>query len=81
MAGAVVAGKKAGGHDDFNEAAMAMARMDAKTYAPLPENQKMYDRLFALYKCLHDSFGVQGHQDSLFDVMKELLAIRDVARR
>ncbi len=81
MAGAVVAGKKAGGHDDFNEAAMAMARMDDKTYAPLPENQKMYDRLFALYKRLHDSFGVQGRQDSLFDVMKELLAIRDAARR
>lgn len=80
MAGAVVAGKAAGGHDAFDEAARAMARMDAKTYTPIPENRETYDRLFALYKQIHDGFGVCDHQAALFNVMKDLLAIRDAAR-
>lgn len=81
MAGAVVAGKAAGGHDTFAEAAAAMALTDDKVYQPIPENRKTYDRLFTLYKKMHDSFGVRGHQEGLFDVMKELLVIRDEARK
>ena len=80
MAGAVVAGPVAGGHADFEAAADAMVRMDDKVYTPIPENAAVYDRLFGLYRRLHDSFGVRGHQESLFDVMKELLALRDEAR-
>ena len=80
MAGAVVAGPAAGGHADFEAAADAMVRVDEKVYTPIPENAAVYDRLFGLYRRLHDSFGVRGHQDSLFDVMKELLALRDAAR-
>jgi len=81
MAGAVVAGKSAGGHDDFAEAAAAMAHTDDKVYLPIPENREVYDRLFSLYKQLHDSFGVRGYQEGLFAVMKELLKIRDEARK
>jgi L-ribulokinase len=80
MAGAVVAGPVAGGHADFEAAADAMVRVDDRVYTPIPENAAVYDRLFGLYRRLHDSFGVRGHQDSLFDVMKELLALRDAAR-
>lgn len=81
MAGAVVAGKSAGGHDNFSEAAAAMARTDDKVYLPIPANREVYDRLFGLYKQLHDSFGVRGYQEGLFAVMKELLKIRDEARK
>ena len=80
MAGAVVAGPVAGGHADFEAAADAMVRVDDRVYTPIPENAAVYDRLFGLYRRLHDSFGVRGHQDSLFDVMKGLLALRDEAR-
>ncbi|HRZ16734.1 MAG TPA: ribulokinase, partial [Candidatus Hydrogenedentes bacterium] len=80
MAGAVVAGPAAGGHADFEAAADAMVRVDDRVYTPIPENAAVYDRLFGLYRRLHDSFGVRGHQDSLYDVMKELLALRDEAR-
>ncbi len=80
MAGAVVAGPVAGGHADFEAAADAMVRVDDRVYTPIPENAAVYDRLFGLYRRLHDSFGVRGHQDSLYDVMKELLALRDETR-
>lgn len=81
MAGAVVAGKATGGYDNFAEAAAAMALTDEKAYQPIPENQQAYDKLFGLYKKMHDSFGVRGYQEGLFDVMKELLALRDEARK
>lgn len=80
MAGAVVAGPDAGGHADFDAAAKAMVRMDEKVYTPIPENVAAYETLFGLYRRLHDSFGVRGHQEELFSVMKELLALRDAAR-
>ncbi|HOC71157.1 MAG TPA: FGGY-family carbohydrate kinase, partial [Candidatus Hydrogenedentes bacterium] len=80
MAGAVVAGKAAGGHDSFAKAAKAMVHADDKVYRPVEENRKIYDRLFRLYRKMHDSFGVRGYQEGLFEVMKELLAIRDEAR-
>jgi L-ribulokinase len=81
MAGAVVAGKAKGGHDNFDEAAAAMAQVDEKVYNPIPENQKVYDQLFGLYKKLHDAFGVRDAQPGLYEVMKELLVIRDEARK
>ncbi len=81
MAGAVVAGKKAGGHDNFDAAAAAMARMDDRVYEPIPENRQRYNRLFELYKRMHDAFGVREAQPDLYEVMKELLALRDEARQ
>jgi L-ribulokinase len=76
MAGAVAAGA----HKDFGVAAAAMVRVDEKVYTPIAENEAVYGKLFAVYKRLHDSFGVRGHQEALFGVMKDLLAIRDAAR-
>ncbi len=81
MAGAVVAGKERGGHDNFDEAATAMSQVDDKVYTPIPENQQVYDQLFSLYKKIHDAFGVRDAQPGLYEVMKELLAIRDEARK
>jgi len=57
-----------------------MVHTDDKVYRPVEENRKTYDRLFRLYRKMHDSFGVRGYQEGLFEVMKELLAIRDEAR-
>ena len=80
MAGAVVAGKAAGGHGDFGEAAAAMTAVRAEQYVPSPGARAVYERLFRLYKQLHDALGVPGAAGSLFNVMKELLAIREEAR-
>lgn len=77
MSGAVVAGAEAGGHADFATAITAMTGVQDEVFEPDPARRAAYDRLFTLYRRLHDSFGVEGHTDSLFDVMKSLLDIRD----
>ena len=44
-----------------------MSKPTARVYYPDPENVKLYDRLYAEYKKLHDYFG-RGEND----VMKKL---------
>ncbi len=80
MAGAVVAGKDAGGHGSFEEAAAAMTGLRDMVYLPREEMCRLYRRLFALYMRMHDAFGVKGGTDDLYDVMKTLLEIRSSAR-
>jgi L-ribulokinase len=80
MCGAVVAGKDKGGFDNFAEAAEAMSGLKDVVFEPIAENQAVYNRLFALYKDLHDAFGTKHWSGNLHHVMKELLAIRDEVR-
>lgn len=80
MAGAVVAGKAAGGHDDFSAAAQAMTAVQSVNYSPDVRDAAVYDRLYRLYRQLHDAFGTRDYAANLAHVMKELLAIRDEAR-
>ena len=75
MFGAVAAGQAAGGYDSIYEAAQHMARLKDEVFKPIPENSKVYDRLFAEYLRLHDYFG-RGDND----VMKTLKHIRDEVR-
>jgi L-ribulokinase len=81
MAGAVVAGARTGGHDDFRQAARAMTGLHPKRFTPIRENVKTYAKLYALYKRLHDVFGTKTYAANQFDVMKELLVLRDAARK
>ncbi|HEY2761061.1 MAG TPA: ribulokinase [Pirellulales bacterium] len=80
IAGAVVAGKKAGGFDDFAEAIKAMASPADRTFTPDPAAVAVYNQLYKLYRRLHDSFGMPNDSEALGDVMKQLLTIRDAAR-
>jgi len=57
MHGAVAAGSAAGGYDTIQQAAARMARVRRETYKPKPENNEVYQRLFAEYDSLHDYFG------------------------
>ena len=77
IAAAVVAGKAAGGYDSFAEAQSAMCGVKELVYRPIAENQKLYQQLYALYKQLHDAFGLSGYSCCLAGVMKELLAIKE----
>ncbi len=81
IAGAVVAGKKAGGHDDFIAAQKAMTGLRPRGYKPNTAAHTVYRQLYPLYRRVHDAFGTQEWQGNLFDVMKELLNIRAQARR
>ena len=76
MAGAVVAGV----FPDFGKAAEAMTGVRENFYTPIPENVAVYEKLFRLYKQLHDLFGTKEYADNQFNVMKELIAIREQQR-
>ena len=81
IAAAVVAGKANGGHDNFADAQTAMSGVKEKVYKPNAENHKVYQRVYALYKQLHDGFGVAGNHIGMFNVMKELLDIKENSQR
>jgi L-ribulokinase len=79
--GAAMAGTVVGGcYSDFEKAAEAMSGISETVYEPIPENRTVYDRLFILYRKLHDLFGTHNYAENQFGLMKELLAIRDEAR-
>lgn len=80
MAGAVVAGKNAGGHADFAEAIDAMTGTLDREFHPIPANVAVYNRLYQMYRRLHDAFGKKSGSDNLHDIMKELLRIREEVR-
>jgi len=78
IAGAVVAGKSAGGYDTFSAAQAKMCSVKKKTFKPIADNHKVYKQIYALYKQVHDAFGTTTQSD-LGNVMKELLTIKDKA--
>ncbi|MFA5293056.1 MAG: ribulokinase [Phycisphaerae bacterium] len=77
IAAAVIAGKKAGGFDNFASAQSAMCGVKKKTYKPNAKNHKVYAELYKLYKKLHDAFGIKDNKIVLSDVMKKLLEIKE----
>jgi L-ribulokinase len=76
MAGAVVAGI----HPTFAEATKAMTTTEDRAFHPNPTAVAVYERLFRVYKSLHDAFGIPGREADVSRLMKDLLAIRDEAR-
>lgn len=80
MAGAVAAGSEKGGHKDFQAATAAMTGVMDRTFEPISKNARVYDRLYLLYKRLHDIFGTHEYAENQFDLMKDLLSIRDEVR-
>jgi L-ribulokinase len=47
---AVLAGSEAGGYADFHSAQIAMTSLRPIMYSPIPENQAVYNRIYALYR-------------------------------
>jgi L-ribulokinase len=80
--GAAIFGAVAGGAYDTVEAAQAnMTGVRETTYEPNPASAAAYARLYRIYQTLHDAFGTPNFNGSLSGVMKELIAIRDAARK
>ena len=80
LGSAIAASVVGGAHKGFPEAVAAMGAAAAATYNPNPKDVATYERLYKLYRRLHDAFGIEGTRDNLADVMKQLLTIRDEAR-
>lgn len=78
--GAAMLGSVVGGaQPDLPTAVAAMAKTAGEPCRPNPASRQTYDRLYALFRSLHDAFGQQGKNPALGEVMEELLAIRDSA--
>lgn len=77
---AIAAGKKNGGYDSVFEAQKAITGTD-KEYLPDQTNHLIYKKLYSLYRQLHDGFGSNNWNGTMFNVMKDLLNIRDEVRR
>ncbi len=71
MHAAVAAGVDAGGYPDIATAAECMGGLRDEVYRPIPAHVPVYDRLYADYKLLYDTFG-RGPND----VMKRLRTLR-----
>jgi len=76
LGSAIGAAVVAGAHPDFKTAQDAMTALKEVTYRPIPENQAVYNQLYALYRELHDSFGGVTRSADLGHVMKDLLALK-----
>ena len=75
-----MAGSAAGGYDSVEAAQAKMCGLKAKVYKPDRKRHLVYNALFKLYRQLHDALGTTSYTDSLHNVMKDLLTIRDEVR-
>ena len=81
IAGAVVARNQAGGFDTVAAAQKAMTGLKSRSYQPNAAAHAVYKELYVLYRRLHDAFGTREWQGNLYDVMKQLLEIRNRFRK
>lgn len=79
--GAAIFGSVVGGaHQDVGEAQAVMTGINDRVYAPNPEAQRIYAKVYRLYTSLHDAFGTTHWSGGLNGVMKELLQIQKEVR-
>jgi L-ribulokinase len=81
IAGAVVAGQPAGGYANYADAQKAMTGLKSRVFQPNPAAHAVYKELYSLYRKLHDAFGTRQPTENLYDVMKQLIEIRNRARK
>jgi L-ribulokinase len=79
LGSAIAAAVVGGAHASFAEAQNVMCGIKATTFKPIAENHAVYKQLYALYRQLHDGFGLKDTSIAMGNVMKELLAIKEKA--
>ena len=80
LGSAIAAAVLAGEHPNFVAAQKAMTFLAPTRYEPNPANQAVYDRLYRLYRELHDSFGGLKRAVDLSRLMKDLIEIKYAQR-
>jgi L-ribulokinase len=83
LGAAIGAAVAAGRHESFARAQACMTGVKDLRYAPDAARSRTYDRLYELYRRLHDGFGGVAGASDFGRVMKDLFAIRadSLARR
>lgn len=77
---AVAAGAKVGGYDSVDDAKKVMTGIKSE-FKPDPRNHAIYKRLYGLYRQMHDGFGTKTWSGTMYNVMKDLMTLRDDVRR
>jgi len=77
LGSAVSAAVLAGAHPDFPTAQRKMTTLKKIAYRPKAANRRVYDKLYRLYRQVHDAFGGLNRSADLSQVMKELLTIKE----
>ena len=81
LGSAISAAVLAGAHRSFPAAQKAMTSVQPRSYRPVAANRKVYDRLYRVYRQVHDAFGGLNRSTDLSGVMKELLTIKSTQMR
>lgn len=68
-------------HPSYDAAQEAMTSIRETQYEPISENRETYERLYALYRKLHDSFGGLEASADLTTLMKDLIELKHAANR
>jgi L-ribulokinase len=76
LGSAVVAAVLAGAHNGFVAAQAAMTSVKDTQFVPDQARHAVYDKLYELYRDLHDSFGGVSRSADLSHVMKRLIEIK-----
>jgi len=78
LGSAIAASVAAGAFESFGQAIEKLTSLQEVQFVPSSKSQEVYNRLYKLYKQVHDAFGtVEGSGGSLYNVMKDLLSIKE----
>ena len=81
LGAAIFGAVAAGAHASVEAAQEVMTGVKDRVYTPKPEAAAVYEKLYGVYRTLHDALGTAEWSGSLAGVMKELIAIRTAARK
>ncbi|MBI1176231.1 ribulokinase [bacterium] len=81
LGAAVAAAVASGVYGNFSAAQRKMTGIKPTVFKPNAKAHGVYKQLYALYRRLHDAFGLGEDHGRLDDVMKQLIEIRNRARR
>ncbi|HID74939.1 MAG TPA: ribulokinase [Planctomycetaceae bacterium] len=80
--GAAIFGAVVGGaYRRTEQAQRRMTGVSPTVYRPRRAAVAVYGQLYRLYRTLHDAYGTTNFKGRLYNVMKELIAIRDRVRK
>jgi len=80
LGAAIFAAVAGGGYGSVEAAQKKMTGVKA-VYKPAKAAASVYAELYRIYRTLHDAFGTSHGKKQIHGVMKDLIAIRDKARR
>lgn len=67
---------KEGKNISFNQLQDKSCKVLDKIYQPNSRNVITYNKIYAIYKNLHDAFGIEGTKIEMYSVMKDLIKIK-----